>query len=189
MNTKATRPEPTATDWARLAAYIDGEGAVLLNRYRDGRHNRMDMWLRLTVVNTDPRLPMWIFNTFGVGRFTISDKCRKSTHRQAYRWQCSGKAAEGILRACYQFFIIKREHADIALAYRETIGTCGMSVSLEIREERERLRQALHALKRVTPLFDATPTLCGYQGTPRKRGPKPKSAELDNSSPIGEIVQ
>lgn len=183
--------EITQIDWARLAAYIDGEGAILLNRYNDSKHNRLDMWLRVTVVNTDQRLPLWIFNTFGVGHFAMSDRRRKEEHRQAFRWQCSGRQAETVLRGCYEYFIIKREHANIALAFRATIGGPGTAVSQEIREERERLRQALHALKRITPLFNAAPTLCGYQGSPRKRGPKPKSnqSELDTTSRVGEIVQ
>jgi hypothetical protein len=173
---------PTELDWAKLAAYIDGEGAILLNRFHVKHRNRKSMWLRVTVVNTDPRLPKWIFETFGVGRFTFADRKREQNHKQTFRWQASCKEAEWILRGCLEHFIIKREHAEIAIAFQETLGGPGITVSPEIRAEREKLRLALHALKRVTPLFDSSPDLTG---PPRKRGPKP----LGDQSPMGEIVQ
>ena len=167
---------PTEIDWARLAAYIDGEGAILINRFAgQSPSERKRMWLRVIVCNTDPRMPQWCLKTFGVGSVVLSDRRRKEQHRQSFRWQISCETAELILRGCFPYFIIKREEAEIAFAFQETLLGPGRPVPRETRELREQLRAQLHARKRVTPLYDGTPE---EYTPPRKTGPKLKYLPL-----------
>lgn len=174
-------------DWSRLAMAIDGEGAILLNRHNVKKRNAWSIWLRVTVVNTDPRLPQWCADTFAIGKVVLAARRRKKTHKMSFRWQTSCRQAEWIIRGCRPYFIIKGEEADIALAFQATLGRNGQAVSKETRERRQELREALHLRKRITPLYNSTPE---EFRPPRKRGPKPKNAHLDNPSPkMSEIVQ
>jgi hypothetical protein len=141
-------------EWARLAAYIDGEGAILLNRFseKSGPGKQFNMWLRVVLVNTDFRLPQWCQDIFG-GVLTAEHRKENPNHRPVLRWHCSCKHAEWILKGCYQFFLIEREEADIALAFQRTLGGPGKRVSHETRQHREDLREKLHLLKRKSPLY------------------------------------
>lgn len=163
------KPKPTEVDWARLAAYIDGEGAILINRKGTQANGRTRMWLRVVICNTDPRLPIWCRETFGIGNVVVNDRRRKETHRLSWRWQASCKKAAFILENCMAFFIIKREEAELALAFQKTLGGPGKEISLETMTLREQLRNQLHARKRITPLYDDSPV---SHGEIKKRGPK-----------------
>jgi hypothetical protein len=171
-NTDWTRLRPSREDWIRLAAFIDGEGAILLNRFHVRHSNRKSMWLRVVLVNTDLRMPDWCSQTFGGVIVSETRSKRKPTHSDAFRWHVSCKQAEWVLQNCLPFFLTKREQAEIGLAFQRTLGGPGITVSEETRQERERLRYELRAMKRVTPLFDTSPD---ETGPPRKRGPKPKT--------------
>lgn len=170
--------KPTKLDWARLAAYIDGEGAILINRSFWANKGWQKIWLRLNVTNTDPRLPQWCKKTFGVGNVNLSDRRRKPQHRQSFRWDVSSRQAETILRGCLPWFLIKKEEAEIALAFQETLGGPGRIVSQETWEKRELLRQQLHARKRITPLYDSS---LARRVLPRKRGPKPHGDQISQT--------
>lgn len=140
---------PSELQWAQLAAFIDGEGAILLNKFN--RIDRKDMWLRVVLANTDLRLPKWCKDIFG-GVF-LAEPRRNPKHSACFRWHVSCQHAAWVLAGCLPFFIIKREQADIALAFQETLGGPGIRVSEEVKARREGMRQQLHAMKRVSPLF------------------------------------
>lgn len=108
----------TPTDWARLAAYIDGEGHIALNENtRKGKTSYA--YLRVIVTNTDPRLIIWLQRTFGGGVLKIDRS--KQGYRRCFKWTASCRHAEALLRGCLEFFITKRDQADIALAFQETL--------------------------------------------------------------------
>lgn len=163
-------------DWARLAAFIDGEGCILLNRHQGKR--RRNMWLRVHVVNTDPRLPRWILDTFKAGSVTVHFKGNKAKNwRSSLIWQSNCQSAEMILRGCLPYFIIKREQAEIALAFQATLGGPGSAISEETHDRREQLREELHLQKRDVRLekFETAPYVAA-----QKRGPKPHSTDSVN---------
>lgn len=112
---------PSDADWIRLAAFIDGEGSILINKLgTKKRHRLLGKWmLRVVICNTDPRLPRWCQDTFG-GGFTIGYRPKKPNHRMQYKWLVSTKQAQWILEGCMPHFLIKREQAEIALAFRST---------------------------------------------------------------------
>ena len=159
-------------DWARLAAYIDGEGAILINRHSVKERIRKSMWLRVLVTNTDVRLPMWILNTFRLGAVSSQDKSHRNANwKPAYKWLASCQAAEAIVKGCVPYFVLKQEEAAIALAFQATLGGPGRPVPRDVHDMRELLRLKLHGLKRVTTQFDASPN--EYR-EPRRTGPKPR---------------
>jgi len=134
---------PTEIDYARLAAYIDGEGCIkLMTRYPA----QSGHYLRIYVTNTDPRLIVWLKQTFG-GKLQKEDR-RGQGHKIIYRWFVTGREAEAILTACMPYFIFKKDQAELGLAYQSTIGRPGKRVELPIKQERDRIATQLTNLKR-----------------------------------------
>lgn len=138
--------EVSELDWARLAAFIDGEGSIMiLERKRAaGSHP----YLRVNMCNTDPRLIVWLKNTFG-GSVTKDKRSGNVKHRVAYRWHISSNQAAWILESCYPYLILKREQADKALAFQSTLKGPGHIVPSHVWEERYRLRDELKFLKHM----------------------------------------
>jgi hypothetical protein len=159
----------TEKDWVRLAAFIDGEGSILLNRF-SGKYRRKNMYVRVTVVNTDIRLPHWIASVFG-GPVTSSDVRHSSKHRPCWRWQVSCTQAAQVLEGCMPYFLVKREQAELALKFQSTVGGPGRPVTQELADQREEIRRQLHMLKADNGRYDESKYIVPIL---QKTGPKPK---------------
>jgi hypothetical protein len=112
---------PTRDDWIRLTAYIEGEGSIYIKPGRNRGGKKVYNALTIDVDNTDPRLPLWCQKTFG-GSFRInySNQRLHKNSKPVATWRIHCKMAEEILKGCLEHFIIKKEQAEIALAYRAT---------------------------------------------------------------------
>jgi hypothetical protein len=145
---------PTELDYARMAAYIDGEGCIRISRGHKGRFA-----LRLVIVNTDPRLLIWAKNLFGGSVAPMyMPPGRIGVDMQRFFWEVSGTTAARLLDACYPFFIMKREETDIALTFQATkTSTWGSGRSTkkgvppEVVEQRQQLANKLTVMKRTRP--------------------------------------
>jgi len=164
---------PTAIDWARLAAYIDGEGSVLINTQKFAGHTEArGFYLRITVANTDVRLPVWLKETFG-GTYKDANTAKYyegKNWKRAYHWGASAYRAAWILRNCLPYFIMKHEQAEIGIQLQESLDLNSRvgrkkSMSQEIHESRKVLKQRLLVLKAK-----------GVNGVPVPSGPVAKSA-------------
>ena len=115
---------PTELEMMRLATQIDCEGCIAIGR----RTFRKDApgWspkhsLHITVGNTDARMAQWIQEVFG-GAIHLNNRGRiKYGRKPMFVWLVSDAKAEEILRLVLPYFLIKREQADIALAFREVV--------------------------------------------------------------------
>lgn len=111
--------EPTSTDWAQLAAFIDGEGHISIEKGRRPKHwHGVTYCLYVGLCNTDPRLPRWAAAHFG--GTVYGHKVHDTNNFVVFYWRLCNKSAERVLRGCLPYFIIKGEQASIALAFRET---------------------------------------------------------------------
>lgn len=135
---------PTQIDWARLAAYIDGEGSVQINERNSTRKTNWGSWLRVSVSNTNPLLMVWLKETFG-GTIAPS-KPKKKTHKPGLKWHVSCRTAAGILEQCLPYMILKRSHAEIALAWQKTLRGPGHRIDLATRTQRVELKDKLKVL-------------------------------------------
>jgi hypothetical protein len=149
------------SDWIRLAAYIDGEGTIAVKNLttKSGRYSQ----LIVAIANTDPRLPMWCKENFGGLLYASDNNTKKSAKwRRYFRWIAHSAHAESIVRQCLPYFLLKREQAEVALAYRETFhfrvrrglgrgkGVAQMLSDADIAL-RQHYRDELHRLKREIP--------------------------------------
>jgi len=145
---------PDAIHWARVAAFIDGEGSVLINprRHRkDYATEASGFYLKITVANTDVRLPMFLKETLGG---TVKDSNTAAyyvgkNYKRCYNWSVSSSRAAWILFNCLPYFIIKREQAEIGIQLQESMKTVmnGRSLSTETVEHRRSLKKQLLILK------------------------------------------
>jgi hypothetical protein len=150
---------PSPIDWARMAAFIDGEGSVLINP----RRSRVDQgisdiaatfYLKLTVANTDVRLMVWLKNTFG-GTFKDANTAAYypgRNNKTAYHWGACSQRAAWILYNCMPYFIMKMEQAQIGIDLQKSLGRAftrgaGKRLPFDIVAERRELKVRLLKLK------------------------------------------
>ena len=137
-------------DWARLAAYIDGEGTIYINRTRP-RDRHINTTYNLSVLITNSSLPLinWLQKTFGGSAY---DKNFHGKNKLGIRpmktWYVNEGQAATILQHCLPYFIVKHQQAVIGIAFRElkSRGRRGVLVSPEDMAQREELRNKIHLL-------------------------------------------
>ena len=142
---------PEAIDWARLAAYIDGEGyiRVATGKTHSGR-------LEVNVSNTDYRLLEWLKSTFG-GNVYVGSRKGPAQKKLLWRWVVDRSNAERILAGCLPYFIVKREQAECGLSFQRIISTQnangepkkGHKISLIARAERDAITSKLHEARSI----------------------------------------
>jgi hypothetical protein len=135
--------KPTEIDWARLAAFIDGEGTIFIQK-RKRAH-----CLTLIVANTDNRLIKWLQDNFGGNvYFSHSKKQRFECNTICYSWRVFEERAEAILRRVHPYMICKAEQAEAALNYRalKAQGSRGQKVTPEQLQARDDMRNKVIAL-------------------------------------------
>lgn len=140
-------------DWARLAAFIDGEGSIVLGKAVDKRTQRFSWKLTVSVHNTDPRLMIWL-RRFKLGNFQLAARFPWRTKLQ---WAVRSKEALLVLRKVLPYFVMKRDQAEVAIAYCEHISTdkararrIGPYGKPRLTEEDENAREAFRIeLKRL----------------------------------------
>lgn len=115
---KTARLEPTVLDWARLAAFLDGEGCITLCN-RTGCTRVQGRRVYVSVANTDVRLICWLKDTFGGNvRPHSSTHANSMNAKPLFVWEASTRdRMQKVLESALPYFIIKREQAEIALAY------------------------------------------------------------------------
>jgi hypothetical protein len=108
-------------DFARLAAFIDGEGTIYINEPPRpyGRSARPQHHLQLMVSNTDPRLMNWLKGTFDGCVYHIRNLKQPNplAKRKVMHWQVNERLAFYLLEKILPYMIIKRQQAEVAMAF------------------------------------------------------------------------
>ena len=142
-------------DWKTMAAFIDGEGCIRIQRQEPGSRGashrakspRHD--LIIVIGNTDPRLALWCKERFGGSLYLRETSKRNDKHRDAYVWHATQKRAESILHGCLPHFLLKKEQAQIALAFCAVAWTQlgGDQLPQSIIDQRDELKHRLETEK------------------------------------------
>ena len=103
----------TDTDLAYFAGILDGEGCFALRRRRGSKFD-----CNVLVANTDLRLISWLQTHFG-GR--IDFESRTPPQKNLWHWTTSSHSLTELLEAVLPFLVIKRDRAELMLAYRATL--------------------------------------------------------------------
>src|SRR5215472_10990041 len=108
-------------NWGRLAAYLDGEGCICVSSHYNRRRKKVSVAynLYLAIGNTDMRLCHWLEEHFGGSTTTVQPSCRGvKIQKLAFTWRLSGLAIDPVLQGIIPYLVIKREQAEIAVAFR-----------------------------------------------------------------------
>jgi hypothetical protein len=153
------RKEVEWVDWAKLAAFIDGEGCISIKSQRPRGTKSRQHQIRITITNTDARLITWCSRVFGVGNSRWQQHRDNPKWKDAYRWEVTTRDAEWVLVNCLPHFILKRDQAEIALelhsdmnAYRAGPGELSR-VSHQTLQKRDVLKNRLHVAKKKIHLL------------------------------------
>lgn len=154
METKYTEYD---LNLARLAAYIDGEGTIDLSGHSQGKKRAFGYRLRILVYNTDIRMLAWCKENFG-GTIRVNRKGTKK-YPALYQWAITGRIGAGkLLVECLPFFVIKREQAELGIAFGKTFSTSNRDprgLSDSVKQERENLRTKIFEIRKVAPVVAA----------------------------------
>lgn len=138
-------------DWARLAAYIDGEGGVhiLTTSHTSPTHQGRpkNEFVRVAITNSDMRLALWLQDTFG-GAVQVRT-LQNPAHKPIYVWTVSCAYAVAVLQRCLPYFITKREQAELCIALQATMKRWGVKgVPESVIKERFVIREKIHVLNK-----------------------------------------
>lgn len=144
---------PSPIQWAQMAAYIDGEGSILINIHSSKGRVTRGFYLRVTIANTDVRLMIWLKNNFG-GTYKLANTCGyydNPKYKPCYHWGAAAHRGAWILHNCLPLFIIKREQAEIGIQLQESMKKftrgLGKALPFDLVEERAELKRQLSKLK------------------------------------------
>ena len=145
---------PTAIDWAMMAAFIDGEGSILINTQKNKRGEVRGFYLRVMVANTDVRLMHWLQERFG-GTFKDANTAKYyegKNWKRAYHWGASAHRGAWILQNCLPYFVMKRDQAELGIQLQDSLEKNsrrgrGRTTSREVHESRQQIKQQLLVLK------------------------------------------
>ena len=139
-------------DWARLAAFIDGEGSIVIYRALPiGRQKSITYALTVSITNSSPVLISWLNETFGG---SVHDKPPRVENplskRPMWSWHLQEQQAGIVLQNCLPYFIIKRQQAEIGIAFSELKAATAPKPFTRVSEsslkKREELRNKIHLL-------------------------------------------
>lgn len=150
---------PTPIDWARMAAFIDGEGSILINSRRNTKHatQQAGYYLRVTVANTEMSLIFWLYRTFGGSYHETNSEKYKTVipnSKTCYHWNTASARAAWILHNCMPYFIIKTQQAELGIQLQESMNKFtrgpGKSLPQTIIDERKSIKRNLLIMKART---------------------------------------
>ena len=102
-------------DYARLAAFIDGEGNISIGRVKKKDRTHASYYLYICVSNTSGKLMDWLLKNFrGKKRGTIL-----KSNNVYFKWNINGEKAVKILRKITPYLIIKQAQAILGIEFYE----------------------------------------------------------------------
>lgn len=150
--------EPSVADVAWCAGIVDGEGYISVTTQTErvskacGGYPRRPNWrLEVGVNNTDLRMLRKLQDCFGGNKIQLcSNRNLKPGYKKLYSWKSHGQAARPFLEAILPYLICKKEQAEVALLFIDTIINKGPRIktddaTLALRKE---MFDSLRALKK-----------------------------------------
>ena len=125
-----------------LAGLIDGEGCIQMVGSGSAT-------LILTLANTYKPIIDMLYAEFGGSTREYLDRRQLKSGRfrkPVYFWTLCGSKAEALLRKCYPYLVIKKEHVELVLFIRSSIHMNYREVPFEERERRKVLKASLDKL-------------------------------------------
>ena len=104
------------TELAYLAGIIDGDGFISIRPV----NNTRKIAIHIGVVSTDLPLLEWIVERFGGYVYHRPAPKKKPHWKTKYEWRLQHQHIVPVLKSIMPYLIIKKEHARLAIKFRET---------------------------------------------------------------------
>jgi len=107
-------PEPSDTDWAYAAGFVDGEGCIAVVRAFAERKQRFIYGVQIVVANHEREVLDWMRATWG--GWVVAVSARSGRARPCWNWRCpTGLSAKPFLNGIRPWLRIKQRQCDNAL--------------------------------------------------------------------------
>jgi len=145
---------PTKIEYARLAAYIDGEGCIDIHKHTQYRphlkRNYSNWYIRITMTNTKPELSAWCEEIFGGCDY--EEKRDHPDWNNSKKWYVQARKATDILRHCLPYFLLKHRQAELAIRFQQTVDTAHKTgrrgLPPQVLQGRQEMVKEMHRLNR-----------------------------------------
>src|SRR5258708_15487011 len=108
-------PEPSDTDWAYAAGFVDGEGCIAVVRAFEPRRGLFQYGVNVVVANSDRRVLDWMKANWD--GWVVAASGRKGLARPSWTWRSpTGISAEPVLMGIRPWLRLKGEQCDNPLA-------------------------------------------------------------------------
>lgn len=120
-----------------LAAFVDGEGSIMLGRRRDTAS------AILSVSNTKRPVLDWMVEATAVGAVQHQRAATEKT-AASFFWRCTGDAAESVLRQIGPHLKLKGAQAQLAITFQERLRDPALKADRTWQQESLTRMQALN---------------------------------------------
>jgi len=146
------REGPSTEQLAYLAAIIDGEGCITIERTapRPPRYPRSRYWITVVAANTNYRLMEHLDSIWpGFGIYVM--KAQHGNRKTQYVWRSSNRKALALLQAIRPYLILKGEQADVLMEFQHGVTTrnYGKLMPQSETDRREALYQRIRVLNKT----------------------------------------
>jgi len=132
----------------QLAAFVDGEGSIRVQRFTVRRevNRRLKAYLgyaqQLDIANTDFRLIEWLLENFG-GKIP-NPKKTKDNQKGVYHWSLSGSNSYALLKKIRPYLLLKQEQADCAIELWEKVSKWNYGGNKPMPKHKRELAETLY---------------------------------------------
>jgi|SRR5439155_26390549 len=112
--------EPSPTDWAYAAGFVDGEGCIAVVRSFEAKRGRYQYGVQVVVANRDRDVLTWMRDTWGGWVVAVSKGQERA--RASWTWRCpTGLSARPFLTGIEPWLRIKGPQCRNALSMIELL--------------------------------------------------------------------
>jgi len=112
-------PDPSDTDWAYAAGFVDGEGCIAITRWFAPLRGRYYYGVHVVVSNSNRDVLDWMHSIWGGWVVPVSN--RKGNERPAWHWRLATTGAKPFLTGIRPWLRIKSVQCDNALDMGELL--------------------------------------------------------------------
>src|SRR5579859_700484 len=113
-------PEPSETDWAYAAGFVDGEGCIAVVRSFAPRRGRYYYGVNVVVSNNERAVLDWMQGTWG-GWVVAVRSASRGNARSAWTWRLATTGARPFLTGIQDYLRIKARQCENALEMVELL--------------------------------------------------------------------
>jgi hypothetical protein len=155
-------PEPSETDWAYAAGFVDGEGCIAIVRSFTPARDLYQYSVQVVVANRDRRVLDWMQDVWG--GWVVAVSTGKGRARPSWTWRApTGVSAKPFLTGIRPWLRLKASQCENAVAMIELLAPGrrlgrGRRLPPEIRTKQEQCYWVQRELNhRGTAAFEAVP--------------------------------